>query len=184
MYAKCAAKSLKGIEEIPWKKSPNDPMVLRKVPIGKSGKENIEEQHLFEKNLSKQSKESETVQPHITKILQELMSHYKELKNIPIDCHTTPTVGTRKPDIVHYRAHQTQCTFNIIALGDVKGRRNQALFTDDEKGHILDMVHELALHQPFRTTFPFYLTDSMYIQFFFVTFAREVSADDYFNLMS
>lgn len=186
LYERCPNKKTEPLmENIPWKKS-DIPTVERVVNVGRRGKETIQKQSFFYKELDEKRKEKASVQPYISSLLEELLSHYNakkdpldKIKNIPIDKHKNPSVGTRKPDIVHYRANQPRSIINIIALGEVKGRRNGEDFINEEKGQILSMVQELARKQPFREKFFFYLTDSKNIQFFMVRFNRKVIADEF-----
>jgi hypothetical protein len=98
----------------------------------------------------------------------------KDFCNYMKDTHNTPTVGKRKPDIVHSRQDHPENTFNIVCLGELKGRRNGAQFTNDEKGQILDTTLALARLQPFRNEFTCYLTDTKFIQFFKIVVTRKV----------
>jgi hypothetical protein len=65
--------------------------------------------------------------------------------------------------------------FNIVCLGEIKGRRIEAHFTDEEKGQILQTIQTLAHYQPFRYEFTCYLMNTKYIQFFKIIITREVA---------
>ena len=94
--------------------------------------------------------------------------------NIPIDRHKYVSIGTRKPDTVHYvPGTQLKCVTaecNIVMLGDTKKLRseNSNDFTDEEKGHLVDFLIALLKVQTFRTPRRArgYLTDGVVIQFF------------------
>lgn len=134
--------------------------------------ETKEEQHWFFPTLDENAKESVAVQPKMTQLIKEL--NQDSFCNQMRDKHTEQTVGTRKPDLVHYRRGQPEDVFNIICLGEIKGRRSKAKFNDEEIGHILEMTESLATLQPFRSEFTCYITDTKFIQFFKITFDRTV----------
>ena len=70
----------------------------------------------------------------------------------------TPSLGTRKPDVVGYLQRQgitasSYDPFHIVCLGEAKSRRVQGaegVFTDQEKGHTLSFAEELVRRQPWR----------------------------------
>ena len=76
----------------------------------------------------------------------------------------TVSFGSRKPDIVSY---ENGCTgvAGITFFGDVK-RSGSGEFTDQEKGHILDMGFDLMNLQRSRPFLICFLTDGNRFQFF------------------
>lgn len=130
-----------------------------------------DEQSWFYPPLPEDAKESTDVQPKMTKLINEVKQD--GFCNQMQDKHSVPTVGTRKPDIVHYRKSQPETVFNIVCLGELKGRRSQPHFRTDEIGHILEMTQVLAELQPFRSNFTCYITDTKYIQFFKMHVSRK-----------
>lgn len=178
----------KTVQSVPkWFKPSSDPKIVRKLKktkqVAEPSKRNKnrtvskkveeeEEQSWFSPTLHIDAKESATVQPKMTALINELdqSSFCNQMK----DKHAEPTVGTRKPDIVHYRNGQSESVFNIICLGELKGRRSNAKFSNEEKGHILEMTQTLAELQPFRSEFTCYITDTKYIQFFKLHVQRKV----------
>ena len=109
------------------------------------------------------------------------------LTSVCVDKHDNRSIGTRKPDCVHYLHICTQSTLqcnqpenccvqevaNIVAFGEMKGRRgwsSTTFFTLDEKAAILDFAAELGRQQPWRQSVYCYLCDGIYIQFFNVVY--------------
>ena len=132
------------------------------------------------------STEKDICQPFVTKILQPFTEaiipgasvgaagyfnlgtrRYSDIELTSIvDNHAYRTVsfGSRKPDIVSY---ERGCTgvLGITFFGDVK-RSGSGEFTDQEKGHILDMGFDLMDIQRGRPFLICYLTDGNRFQFF------------------
>jgi hypothetical protein len=84
----------------------------------------------------------------------------------PVDHHTSPSIGTRKPDTVIYLANSPMSVFNIVAIGENKRRRKKQEFDDEEKGHLVEHMKTLLQEQPFRLSVTGYLSDGKLIQFF------------------
>ena len=132
------------------------------------------------------STEKDICQPFVTRILQPFTEaiipgasvgaagyfnfgtrRYSDIELTSIvDNHAYRTVsfGSRKPDIVSY---ERGCTgvLGITFFGDVK-RSGSGEFTDQEKGHILDMGFDLMDIQRGRPFLICYLTDGNRFQFF------------------
>jgi len=88
-----------------------------------------------------------------------------------VDRHTSPSIGTRKPDDCIYSRPDTRDPFALVVVGDVKRRRSDDRFTDDECGCIADFLHVLIQAQPFRFSGGVaraygYLHDCAHIKFF------------------
>jgi tRNA A-37 threonylcarbamoyl transferase component Bud32 len=93
-----------------------------------------------------------------------------------VDGSDTVAYGTRKPDIVHYLQGQANNWFYITAIGDNKKSHKNDDFTEEEKGHILDLMQSLLREQVFRTGLTGYLMDGRIIQFFHLICKREKGA--------
>jgi hypothetical protein len=69
--------------------------------------------------------------------------------------YKTPSFSTRNPDVVSYKQGLTG-SLGIAFFGDLKGR-GQGDFTDEQKGHILDMARrfmdKVGIHRPFLIVF-------------------------------
>jgi len=128
--------------------------------IGRSKKK------LFTNFLPDSAPEDPDVQDWWTKVLQNVPKDYKLEA---IDRHTSPSVGTRKPDTVIYLADQPKSVFNIVALGDNKRRRSSDDFHTEEKGHLVELLKTLFEEQPFRTSVTGFLSDGYLIQFFMLS---------------
>jgi tRNA A-37 threonylcarbamoyl transferase component Bud32 len=84
-----------------------------------------------------------------------------------VDAHVAPSVGTRKPDLVAYKANEPQNSTQIVFFGDVKPRGTAEDFTDDQKGHLMELAMSLFREQPFRlNSVHCFLSDGYIIQFF------------------
>jgi hypothetical protein len=86
----------------------------------------------------------------------------------PEDSHKNVPFGMRKPDIVSYPICRTGVNA-IVMIGDMKRseKTDNRDFTDAEVGHVLDMSIELLDdHQPWRSEFICFLSDSRRFQFF------------------
>lgn len=129
-----------------------------------------------ENQLNSKAKEKKKVQPKMTEFIENLDEQRMQQSfcNYMKDCHDIATVGRRRPDIVHYRKGFPQTVFNIVCLGELKGRRKTPHFSDNEKGQILETTLMLAHFQPFRTEFSCYLTDTKYIQLYKIVVTRKV----------
>ena len=95
-----------------------------------------------------------------------------------VDGHKHPSIGTRKPDSVHY-AHRegdgdgaVRSVYNIAYIGDLKSQKESGSgdMADDEIAHMLDFLGTLARVQTWRRNFVGYLLDGEYIVFLSATF--------------
>ena len=109
------------------------------------------------------------VQSHVTTILQALVSHTTALKkavSMPDpEAFKKTSFGSRKPDVVNYEKNKTG-SLSITSFGDLKGRGNGD-FTDEEKGHVLDMARSYMTRIGFNRPFIYvFLSDGLRWQFF------------------
>lgn len=95
-----------------------------------------------------------------------------------VDGHKHASIGTRKPDSVHY-AHRdgdgdgaVRSVYNIAYIGDLKSQKESGSgdMVDDEIAHMLDFLGTLARVQTWRRSFVGYLLDGEYIVFLSATF--------------
>ena len=95
---------------------------------------------------------------------------------VDITAHRTVSYGSRKPDVVLY---ETGCrgACSITLIGDVKKRSPSSSsssgsgggdFSDQEKGHVLDMGFDLMDIQKHRLFLICFLTDGFRFQFFYI----------------
>jgi len=128
------------------------------------------------------SGDREGVQTLVTKILEKLRNDDQTRKvasSLP-DPLAFKSVAfcTRKPDIVNYEKGKTG-SLGITSFGDLKCR-GDGDFSDEQKGHVLDMAHsymtKVGLNRPFIIVF---LSDGVRWQFFRV--AREGSDIKHFE---
>ena len=91
------------------------------------------------------------------------------------DKHKTPTIGSRKPDLVAYLSGMDGESA-VATLGDLKLRTPEGKFSVKDKGQVLDFATVLlARIQKFRSFVYAFLSDSRRIVFFKVTRVRGVS---------
>ena len=57
----------------------------------------------------------------------------------------SPTINTRKSDVVHWRKGHPEETCNVVFIGSLK--KQKACFTDDDKGQLLDHLRALIITQ-------------------------------------
>lgn len=117
------------------------------------------------------SKEQAAVQPAFSRSVAAFSATRIGLVSGISDSFASPSIGTRRPDVVHYITGDpltVQSVFRITFFGDLKSRRGKSSsdFTDDEKSHVLDMALELCRQQPFRKFVYFHLCDGALIAFF------------------
>jgi len=90
--------------------------------------------------------------------------------------YKAPSYTTRKPDCVFYAGANSSSFYSITMIGDVKGRQNNNIFSDEDVGHVLDLGRELLESVQFdRMKLTTFLTDGYKIQFFEIT--RLISSD-------
>ena len=87
----------------------------------------------------------------------------------------TASMGSKKPDMVHYRRKQPETDVNVVLIGSLK-RRNpkdyKSNFSDEQKGQLVDHMRILLLHQRTRKFSVAYLSDGYRIQFFKLWFHK------------
>ena len=128
------------------------------------------------------SKGREGVQTLVTKLLQKLASNEptrEAATSLPDPlAFQKVSFGTRKPDMVNYAKGKTG-SLGITSFGDLKGR-GEGDFSDEQKGHVLDMAYsymtKVGLNRPFVIVF---LSDGVRWQFFRV--ARDESGIKFFE---
>lgn len=97
----------------------------------------------------------------------------------------TPTIGTRKPDIVvHHR--DGAGIWNIMLACELKSRdSDEGDFASAEVGHLIDTNFELLRQQPLRRFTYSFISDGFRFQFFKVSRdRRDADAGDAFNVQS
>lgn len=105
----------------------------------------------------------------IPKLNQELSAVGAPLRLM--DTHAKVSFNNRKPDIVVYPAAQVTdpaqlpSAYFIVLVGDVKGRRSTAKFSDEELGELEVFLSELLEMFPRRASVVGFLTDGDCLQF-------------------
>ena len=117
------------------------------------------------------------------------------LKNFQ-DGQSTPTLGTRKPDLPIYFPDSPKSEFYMSAIGDFKKHQKDDKFSSEDKGHIIGFggilvyfsvavsfffpfllmspslifpEELLSFHQPFRPFVPLFLITERLVQFFILS---------------
>lgn len=137
----------------------------------------------WKKVLPPGAAEATVVQRHVSEVIKQLaLTASTPLRMV--DAYKKVSFYSRKPDIVicpaKYASSESHpAAFNIIAVGDVKGRHSGSEFADDEIGKIISFLIDLLRTRPDRNTATGFLTDSYIIQFIRVTILRSVARVDY-----
>lgn len=89
-----------------------------------------------------------------------------------VDSHKTPSIGTRKPDIIHHVGGCAPSVYTIASLGDLKSQTagSSGSPSDDAVGCLVDFMCALAAVQVWRRCFTGYLLDGKFISFFVANF--------------
>ena len=89
-----------------------------------------------------------------------------------VDGHTTPSIETRKADILHYVKGYSQSVYQLAYLGDLKSQTANASGdpTDESIACLVDFLCALAAIQVWRREFVGYLLDGKHISFFVIRF--------------
>jgi len=89
-----------------------------------------------------------------------------------VDGHKTPSIGTRKPDILHYVKGCSQSVYLLAYLGDLKSQTAHTSGdpSDEAIACLIDFFCALAAIQVWRREFIGYLLDGKHISFFVVRF--------------
>jgi len=135
------------------------------------------------------------VQLHFESVVRLLAAASREPTIVLVGSSTTPSIGTRKPDMVGYVAaapaasaavvvRLSRFVTHIACIGSLKPRRqgviNDGKFADDEKGGALNFADALVRKQLWRAQggslarVIVFLSDGEYIVFFECTFRVEV----------
>ena len=88
------------------------------------------------------------------------------------DGHLTASLGTRKPDVLHYPKRACRSRFTLAHLGDNKSQNSSgaADFSDDAVAHVTDFLISQAALQRWRHQFIGYLLDGKCVAFFVARF--------------
>ena len=89
-----------------------------------------------------------------------------------VDGHELPSIGSRKPDIVHYPKGDSPSVFQLAIVGDLKSQTRSlgGEPSDEAIACLLDFLSALAAVQVWRRQFIGYLVDGIHISFFVVAF--------------
>jgi hypothetical protein len=89
-----------------------------------------------------------------------------------VDGHETPSIGTRKPDIVHYPKGRSPSVYELAYVGDLKGQTagTSGSPIDEAIACLMDFLCALAAVQVWRRLFIGYLVDGKHISFFVFEF--------------
>ena len=97
-----------------------------------------------------------------------------------VDGHKTPSIGTGKPDILHYVKGCSQSVYLLAYLGDLKSQTAHASgdLSDEAIACLIDFFCALAAIQVWRREFIGYLLDGKHVSFFVVRFDFSPNRDD------
>lgn len=70
------------------------------------------------------------------------------LRSVPMDGYNFASFSNKKPSVPCHAVDTPKSETNIVIIGDMKKRRAKD-FTDEEKGHIFDLLRELLKTQSF-----------------------------------
>jgi hypothetical protein len=89
-----------------------------------------------------------------------------------VDPCRTPTMGFRKPDIVHYLRGHSPSVYELAYFGDLKGQSGSASGdpSDESITSVMAILFELAAVQVWRRRFIGYLLDGKHVSFFVAVF--------------
>lgn len=133
--------------------------------------------HFGETSLPTNAGEKATVQPAISALIPNLNTELQKA-NSPLrlmDTYAKVSFNNRKPDIVVYPAAQVTNPnhlpgeYFIVCVGDVKGRRADANFTNEELGELEAFLSELLELFANRAFVLGFLTDGHYVLFMRLT---------------
>jgi hypothetical protein len=115
-------------------------------------------------------KEKKHLQPWLTKNTPFING--TTFKVTWVDGHKTPSIDTRKPDIVHYPKDCSPSVYQLAYVGDLKSQTasDDGVPSDDAIACMIDFLCALAAVQVWRQQFIGYLLDGKHISFFVFVF--------------
>lgn len=89
-----------------------------------------------------------------------------------VDGHKFPSIGSRKPDILHYPKGDSPSVFQLAIVGDLKSQTSSlgGEPSDEAIACLIDFLSALAAVQIWRRQFIGYLIDGIHISFVVVDF--------------